>query len=175
MRMVALLRNVNQGQRGHPSTQDVLGAFRDAGCADPVCFQSNGTVIFDADPSAEIIADVMASLAVRSGAERDGFAVPLQELASIVRLHANAADVSRRELTLHSGAAIDCTDEEAVRQAAHRRCVIVDAGVGWVVTANERPRESNATRVVEMITGVAATSRGLPTLLRLLDRFAPLV
>jgi uncharacterized protein (DUF1697 family) len=72
MRMVALLRNVNHGQRGHPFTEDVLGAFRDAGCADPVCFQSNGTVIFDADPVTEIIADVMLSLAARSGVERDG-------------------------------------------------------------------------------------------------------
>lgn len=30
MRCVALMRNVNQGQRGHPSTADVVGGFADA-------------------------------------------------------------------------------------------------------------------------------------------------
>ncbi|MEO8907088.1 MAG: DUF1697 domain-containing protein [Microbacteriaceae bacterium] len=175
MRQVAFLRNVNQGQRGHPSSQDVLGAFRDAGCAEVVCFQSNGTVIFDADPVPEIVAEVMVSLAARSGAEREGFAIPLQELERIVRRHADATDMSRRELTLHSGGMIDRTNGAVVRRAAQRRCVIVDAGVGWVATADERARESNATQVVERITGAPATSRGLPTLLRLLDRFPPIM
>lgn len=172
MRQVAFLRNVNQGQRGHPSTRDVLGAFYDAGCADASCFQCNGTVAFDADPSPDFMTDVLASLAGRSGAERAGYAVPLRELASIVRADTDAADVSRRELTLHSGGTIDATAEEVVSRAARRRCAVVGAGAGWVVVVNHRAHESNATPVVEKITGGAATSRGFPTLLRLLDRFS---
>ena len=34
MRCVAFLRNVNQGQRGHPSTADIVAGFADAGCHD---------------------------------------------------------------------------------------------------------------------------------------------
>ena len=44
MRCVAFLRNVNQGQRGHPSTADIIAGFADAGCPDVELFQSNGTV-----------------------------------------------------------------------------------------------------------------------------------
>ncbi|MCR2763794.1 hypothetical protein NQ152_09770 [Microbacterium sp. zg.B48] len=42
------MRNVNQGQRGHPSTDAILAGFADAGCPDAVTFQSNGTILFDA-------------------------------------------------------------------------------------------------------------------------------
>lgn len=175
MRQVAFLRNVNQGQWGHPSTRDILNAFHDAGCADAACFQSNGTVVFTAGTSPGIIADVLASIAARSGAEREGFVIPLEYLARVVRLHAAAVDASRREFTLHSGGTIDGTAEEVVQMAARHRCVIVDAGAGWVVTANQRDRESNATPIVEKITGGSATSRGVPTLLRLFNRFPPTV
>lgn len=173
VKSVVFFRNVNQGERGHPSTADLLGALADAGLTGAVPFQSNGTVVVtDAAPRA-VLDDVQAALAARSGIEREVFTMPLDEVAAIVDGHAHAPDASRRELTLHAGDVIDIDDAAVIAEAAHRRCRLVAAGAGWVVSANERDRESNATPVVERLTAAAATSRGLPTLVRLVDRFAP--
>lgn len=174
---VAFIRNVNQGQRGQPSTADLVGAFSDAGCADAVTFQSNGTIVFPAGPRGvdgadAVIADALVALAARSGLEREGFGMPLPTLGAIVDAHAGEPDAHRRELTLHSGGVLEMADPDVVREAAHRRCRVVDAGPGWAVLLNERDRESNGTPVVERLTGGPATSRGIPTLVRLVDRFS---
>ncbi|MGN8552915.1 UNVERIFIED_CONTAM: DUF1697 domain-containing protein [Microbacterium sp. SLM126] len=172
MRCVAFFRNVNQGQRGHPSTSDLLAAFADAGCTDAVAFQSNGTVVFTSHDAAGVLPDVRAALTSRSGVDREVYGMPLPRVAALVDAHAAAPDAVHRELTLHAGGVIDIDDPAAIDEAAHRRCRLVEAGDGWAVTANERDRESNATPVVERLTDRPATSRGLPTLIRLVDRFA---
>lgn len=172
MRQVAFLRNVNQGQRGQPSTADLRAAFADAGCADAVTFQSNGTILFDSADPDTVVTDAVLALAARAGHERQGFGMPLAALVRVVERHAGEADAARRELTLHSGGTIDPDDPGVIGEAAHRRCRIVDSGDGWVVSVNERERESNATPAVERITNLPATSRGMPTLVRLIDRFA---
>ncbi len=172
MRYVGFLRNVNHGQRGQPATAGVVAAFVAAGGDDVVPFQSNGTVVFDADDADEVVERAVAALAAH-GHEREGFWMPLTQVAEIVDAHATAVDASRRELTLHHGGTIDVDDPEVVAEAAKRRCVIVAAGDGWAVTTNERDRESNATPAIERIIEAPATSRGLPTLVRLIDRFVP--
>jgi uncharacterized protein (DUF1697 family) len=169
---VAFLRNVNQGQRGHPSTSDLLAAFADAGCPDAVAFQSNGTVVFsDAAPD-RVAAAAQAALAARTGLEREVFTMPLAQVAALVDAEAAASDTSRRELTLHGGGLIEIEDPSVIGAAARRRCRLVAAGPGWTIARNERDRESNGTPTVEHLTGGPATSRGLPTLIRLVDRFA---
>jgi hypothetical protein len=173
VRCVAFLRNVNQGQRGHPSTADILAGFADAGCRDVVPFQSNGTVVFDADDPDEVIETVVASIAARAGLERDGFWLPLEELIGVVDAHGAVSDPRRFEFTVHGGGTIDIGDPEVVAAAALRRCEIVDSGVGWTLTRNHRQGEGNATPVIEQLTGGRASSRGLPTLVRLAHRFAP--
>lgn len=172
MRCVAFLRNVNQGQRGHPSTADILAAFEDAGCRDAVPFQSNGTIVFEADDPAAVAETVVASIAARTGLERDAFWIGLDDLVEIADAHATAPDPHRHEFTLHGGGTIDPTDAEVIREAAYRRCEVVDSGRGWTIIRNERDGEGNATPVVERITAGRATSRGLPTLIRLAGRFA---
>lgn len=168
---VALVRNVNQGQRGHPSTGDILAAFADAGVDDAVAFQSNGTIVFSTDDPEAVGHAVEGSIFARSGVAREVFSIPLAAVAAIVDAHSDEADAERRELTLHRHGVIDLHDPEVVRVAAHRRCTIADAGEGWFVTINDRERESNSTPVAERLTGSPATSRGLPTLVRLVDRF----
>ena len=172
MRHIAFLRNVNQGQRGHPSTGDILDAFADAGAHDAVAFQANGTVVFTADDPQTVVDDAMEALAARSGVVRDAFWMPLPDITAIVEAHAGQPDAARRELTLHGGGVLDRADPQVSRVAAHRRCEIVDAGPGWIVSTNEADRESNATPVAELVSGTRATSRGLPTLVRLIDRFS---
>lgn len=172
MKAIAFFRNVNQGQRGHPASADLLGALADAGFADAVLFQSNGTAVMTDAASPGALDDVRRALAARTGVDREVFSMPLELVASLVDVHSSAPDATRRELTLHSGGVLDIHDPATVAEASHRRCTLVDAGPGWVVTTNERERESNATPVVERLTGCPATSRGLPTLVRLVDRFA---
>ncbi len=135
-------------------------------------FQSNGTVVVaDAAPP-PVLEEIRAALAARCGVERDVFALSLAQVEAIVDQNAVAPDADRRELTLHSGGVIDLADPRVGAEAAHRRCRFVAVGPGWVVSTNERDRDSNATPVVERLTGAPATSRGLPTMVRLIDRFA---
>ena len=172
MAYVAFFRNVNQGQRGQPSTDDLLSAFADAGCTGAASFQSNGTIVFtDASPE-RVLSRVQAAMTESTGTEREVFGMPLSKIASLVDDHSLAEDAARRELTLHRGGSIDVDDPSVVGAAAHRRCRMIAAGEGWTIASNERDRESNATPVVELLTGGPATSRGLPTLIRLVDRFA---
>ena len=85
---VAFFRNVNQGQRGHPSSADLLAALADAGGRDAVAFQSNGTVVFTDAPASETAGDIGAALLARSGVERDVFVASLDEIAMVVAAHA---------------------------------------------------------------------------------------
>ena len=172
MRCVAFLRNVNQGQRGHPSTADIMAAFADAGCLDAVPFQSNGTVVFEADDPPAVAETVVASIAARSGLDRDVFWIPFDDLVAVVDAHGTVPDPRQHEFTLHSGGTIDPADPEVVSEAAVRRCEIVDAGAGWALTRTQREGEGHATPTVEQLVGERASSRGLPTLVRLVDRFA---
>ncbi|TPW75907.1 DUF1697 domain-containing protein [Schumannella soli] len=182
MQQIVFVRNVNVGQRGHPSTADLVGAFADAGFADAGSFQSNGTLVVEwetdagtgasAGPAAEVLELAMQALAARTGLEREAFAVPSDDLVRILAADATGPAWDRRELTLHGGGVIDSAAPAVTREAAHRRCRIVSSGLGWTVLENERDRESNATPVIERVTGGPATSRGFPTLQRLLGRLA---
>jgi len=168
---VGFLRNVNQGQRGHPTTADILAAFADAGAPDAVTFQSNGTVVFDATDPAEVVRDAAQALEARTGLRRAACALPLSEVARIVDAHAAQPDADRREVSFHAGERIDLDDPTLTGIAAQRRCRVVDAGDGWAVSVNDRRGEGNATPTIEEVTGRPATSRGLPTLVRLVARF----
>ncbi|MGC0368254.1 DUF1697 domain-containing protein [Microbacterium sp. SLBN-111] len=170
MRHVAFVRNLNHGQRGHVTTAELVEAFEEAGCHDPAPFQSNGTVVFEGD--AECAQDAALVLAARAGVGREIFTLTLDEVGAIVSDHAPAPDAARRELTLHAGKRI-ALDATAQAEVGRRRCVLLDTGVGWTVALNERHRESNATPVLERLTGAPATSRGIPTLARLIDRVPP--
>ncbi|MEO6942062.1 MAG: hypothetical protein ABI238_01115 [Terrimesophilobacter sp.] len=63
MRSVAFFRNLNQGQRGCPTSATLDGAFAAAGASGIDLFQSDGTVVFSAhDP---VICVEVAAKAVR--------------------------------------------------------------------------------------------------------------
>ncbi|MDX2026772.1 DUF1697 domain-containing protein [Microcella sp.] len=169
---VALLRNVNVGQRGHPSTDDLLSAFAAAGAPDALSFQSNGTIVYTARAAeAESLAqDAVAALARAAGHEREVVTASLASLRPLVDEHGSALDARRRELTLHGGPALE-PDSVALLEAERRaHCTVLDSAPGWVVTLNLRDRQSNGTPLVEHVLGIPATSRGLPTLARLFEK-----
>jgi uncharacterized protein (DUF1697 family) len=172
MRCVAFMRNVNQGQRGHPATADILAGFADAGCPDAQTFQSNGTIVFESDQPARAVESAEEAIAARSGQTRDILWIPLADLITIVHEHAGASDAHRVEFTLHGGGTIDGRSPEVATLTAQHRCSIVDAGPGWALVRNDVEREGHATPVLERLTGGRASSRGLPTLIRLIARFA---
>lgn len=172
MRCVAFLRNVNQGQRGHPTTADIQDAFADAGVGDAALFQSNGTVVFAAaDPDA-VVAAAEAAIAARSGQPREVFWTPLATLVEVVDRWGDHPDLRRFEFTLHGGGALDPTDAAVIDEAERHRCDVVDAGEGWTLVRNRIMAEGHATPTVETLTGGRASSRGLPTVVRLVRRFA---
>jgi uncharacterized protein (DUF1697 family) len=165
------MRNVNQGQRGHPSTDDILAGFADAGCRDAVTFQSNGTVLVEADDPDELVDAASAAIAARSGHERDIFWISLDDLTAVAEKHRGVRDPRRFEFTLHGGGTIDIDDRDVVAEAHRHRCEIIDSGRAWALVRNKVEGEGHATPVLERLTGGLATSRGLPTILRLVDRF----
>lgn len=165
------MRNVNQGQRGHPSTGDIVAGFADAGCPDVQTFQSNGTILFDSDEPAGLIARAAGSIAARSGHEREVLWTPLSVLSAVVDEYGAAPEPRRYEFTLFRGDAIDLRDAHVVRLSAEHRCSIVSTGRSWALVRNAVEGEGYATPLLESLSGSRATSRGLPTLIRLVARF----
>ena len=172
MRFVAFLRNVNQGQHGQPTTDDIRGAFEDAGCRDIRTFQSNGTVLFDSDDPADTVQIAETALAGRSGHAREIFWISLERLADVAASVAGVDTPGLYEVTLHSGGDIAAHRSGVAEQARRRRCTVVASGDGWALVRNDVAQQGNATPLIEAATGARASSRGLPTVIRLIDRFA---
>ena len=171
MQHVAFLRNVNQGQRGQPSTADISAAFTAAGAPDAQTFQSNGTVVFVAADPGRVAEAAREHLARHAGIDTPVMTRSLAFVEEIVDRNAEAADFSRRELTLFAPPGRPYDVEAVAAQATRRGCAVVEHGVDWAVVRNDADRQSNGTPALEAALGVPATSRGLPTLLRLVDRF----
>ncbi len=170
---VALLRNVNVGQRGHPSTAQILAAFAEAGATDAVSYQSNGTVSFSApaERAGEMAQDAVVALARATGLEREVFTRPLDFLRPLVIAHGSAADARLREVTLHDGPELLPDDPALLEAERLARCTLIDSGPGWAVILNHREQQNNGTPLVERVIGTPASSRGMPTITRLLEKF----
>ena len=157
MPSVAFFRNLNQGQRGNPSSAELSAGLKDAGADTVTLVRGNGTAVFvAADPAttADLAAQTLAPWRDR---------VFVRDVAWIRRLvgSIDPASDARTELTLF--------DEVELGLATPARgvgCAIVSAGVGYAVIENDEERRSNGTPTVERLLGSPATSRGLPTLRR---------
>ncbi|WP_156376830.1 MULTISPECIES: DUF1697 domain-containing protein [unclassified Microcella] len=175
MRHVLLIRNVNVGQRGQPSTADLLDGVAAAGAVDAVSVQSNGTVVVESgDPSAlaEAVEDALGSA---TGIRREVFALPMEVIEAIADDHGDRPDASRRELTVHAAPAVDPSTAAAESAQRLGGCCIVatgeHAGSAWAVVLNDVERQSNGTPVIERVAVTPATSRSLATLRRVVERF----
>lgn len=169
---VAFLRNVNQGQRGHLATADLISAFSEVGAHEVRTFQSNGTVVFTSENADAVGRRVRGHLAAQGQFDDLIVVRPLALVEDIVGEFAEHDHAERHELTLFAGDRV-LEDTDALTAAAtYRRCAVVARGPGWTVVRNERDRESNGTPTIEAVLADRATSRGLPTLLRLVERFS---
>ena len=168
---VAFFRNLNQGQRGSPAAADLIDAFTRAGASRVVLFQANGTVLFEAMDAAATTASAAGALAA---AGPWGDVAHVRSLPWIVALVARLTPLAGSGLTDARRVELSFFDEGIDASTAvpitGRRCVVIDGGPGYAVTVNERVDESNATPTLERVLGVRATSRGLPTVQRLIQR-----
>ncbi|MET0784522.1 MAG: DUF1697 domain-containing protein, partial [Leifsonia flava] len=161
-RCVVFFRNVNQGQRGHPSTTDLIGALTDAGFADIAGYRGNGTMVGAAiGPTSLLAADVADALAERSGHVRDAFVLPLDDVADIVDAFAPDSPATAERLELSVFDPRHTIDE---LPAPGIRCEVIASGTGWAVTRNELDDRSQATPSIERLIGSPVTSRGMSTM-----------
>lgn len=166
MQNVAFLRNVNQGQRGHPSTVDLLAALVESGASDVFAFRSNGTLVFDADDPVGVAERLRAAVALGG---REVFVRPSELVESMLQLE-GMHGVQGLEVTLFDSAT-DLSQLEGLESAmALGHCEIVESAPGWALIYNRIDRRSNGTPVAEFVIGGPATSRSLATMVALARR-----
>jgi uncharacterized protein (DUF1697 family) len=117
MRYVAFFRNVNQGQRGHPSTDDLLAHVHTAGGTGASAFRSNGTVVFDAESGHDVESRLRMDAAGPLG-HRAVFVRPLDSLEQFATYSGSPA-LGRLEVTVFDPAAT--LDDAAAVTSATRR------------------------------------------------------
>ncbi|WP_151081413.1 hypothetical protein [Nocardioides cynanchi] len=165
-RHVAFFRNLNHGQRGSPTRDQLLEAFAAAHATEVTPFQSNGTVIFRAAEPTRVVDLARASLGVSAG---------WSDIAPVRR----ASWV--RDLVDHVGEVAD--NAEISFYDDHRdfpeplpwrpeggRVTVVQADRLHAVSTNDEPRTSYATPTLEALLGIGVTSRGLATMQKLAER-----
>ena len=168
---VAFFRNLNLGQRRSrsPTRPELLEAFGRAGAGAAVSFQTNGTVIFESGAkSAQLLADEAVRL-LTPVCGYDDMAVAravgwLEEL-DLEQVPANA------EVSFFDGP--DPFPEPLPWDAPRGGLVVIRADGQHAVSVNDLERSSGATWVLEKRLGVPVTSRGVPTMRRLLTKLAP--
>lgn len=168
---VAFFRNLNQGHRGHPSTADLVEAFAAAGVREAVPFRSNGTVVFSTADPHRVAEGALVWLRSHSRYEGTVFTKSVAFIAGVTDQHSGAEDAQRRELTIFAEDSVIDDAQQAAREARDRRCEITDHGPGWAVVVNFFDRQSNGTPTIEALINGPATSRGVPTLSGLVDRW----
>ena len=159
MRHVAFLRNLNQGQRNNPTSEQLVDAFERAGASGISLIRGNGTVVFDADDPTGCADVAVRLLAEGSGWSDVAFVRSLAWIADILTfVHTRTEDQQNLELTVF--------DESLTpaKPLTGRRSVVIESGQGFALTMNERANESDGTSTLERALGVKATSRGIPTL-----------
>jgi len=164
---VAFFRNFNLGQGSSPTRTQLLDAFAEVGVRDAWSFQVNGTVVLEAPegrPAQALLDEVVALLLPVCGYDDLALARPLPWLAGLGlgRVEGDA------EVSFFDGPSPFPEDLPWIPPRGD--LTVVRADERHAVSINDLHRRSNATRVLEHRLGVPVTSRGVPTLLRLLAK-----
>ncbi|MET0998725.1 MAG: DUF1697 domain-containing protein [Marmoricola sp.] len=167
---VAFFRNLNLGQRRSrsPTRPQLLDAFAGAGATAAVSFQTNGTVIFESGRrSAQRVAnEAVALLTPVCGYDDMVIARPVDWLRAL-----DLDDVpDHAEVSFFDGP--DPFPEALPWRPDRGGVTVIRADHRHAVTVDDRERSSGATWVLEARLGVPVTSRGVPTMRRLLLKLA---
>ena len=169
MLSVAFFRNLNQGQRGSPSTAQFVTAFVESGAVGATSFQSNGTMLLDAQNPTACTRSAVAWLTANSEWSDAAFVRSAGWLTGVLAAaRIDATRAARTELSLFD----ESCSPAGILPLTGKRCTVVSGGPGFAITENERDDESNATPTLERALGIPVTSRGFPTLSRLMERLA---
>jgi hypothetical protein len=167
---VAFFRNLNLGQRrSHsPNRAELLEAFAQAGASFAVSFQTNGTVIFDAGRrSPQRLADQAAALLTPvCGYDDIAVARPVHWLRQLDLT--GVPDHS--EVSFFDGP--DPFPEPLPWGHPRGGLTVITADQRHAVSVDDLERTSGATWALEDLLGVPVTSRGVPTIRRLLVKLA---
>ena len=159
MTSVAFFRNLNQGQRGHPSTAQIVEAFQSNGAVDVRPVRSNGTVVFDAADPERCLAQTLDRLEARCGWEGVAFSRDGDWLADRAAELPAGVVPALVELSLFS-ARHELTSPLPMRG---KGCSVVAAGHGYAITVNDSPGTSQATPTLERALATPVTSRTAST------------
>ena len=168
---VAFFRNLNLGQGWAPRRPQLEAAFVDAGAAGVRSVRSNGTVIFEHPAPVRAGAAVRAALGALTGYDD----------VVVVRRARWLLDLVRRAetLDLSDGVPVEVAFFDARPpfpltlpwSSPDGRLRVLAGDHRHAVTSfhDESGRGSNATAVLQQVTGVRVTSRGLDTVRRVAD------
>jgi hypothetical protein len=165
---VAFFRNLNLGQRGSPTRVQLLEAFEAAGAADVVSVRSNGTVAFRSSAPVHT-RDLVCSRLIEHTDWCD--VAPVRAATWVLGLSERLAEVAGH-------AEVSFFDSRRDFPAAlpwrpdTGRVTVVAADRRHAIAADDEPRTSYATPVLERLLGVPVTSRGAETVLRVADLLA---
>jgi uncharacterized protein (DUF1697 family) len=165
-RHVAFFRNLNLGQRGSPSRDQLLAAFADAHATEVSPFQVNGTVVFRASEATRVVDLVCASLSREVGWLD---IAPVRRATWVRELVDHVGDVGdNAEISLYD----DTRDfpEPLPWRPERGRVTVVRADRMHAVAVNDEPRTSYATPELEGLLGIKVTSRSLSTMRKLAER-----
>ena len=165
-RHVAFFRNLNLGQRGSPTGDQLLAAFEDARATEVSSFQVNGTVVFRASAPVRTV-DLVRSYLFVQAEWRD--VAPVRPARWVLDLVDASTDVGdRAEVSMFD---LRADFREALPWRPSRgRVTVVRADRRHAVSVNDLPRTSYATPALESLLDRPVTSRGLSTMQRLAER-----
>ncbi len=179
MRFVAFLRNVNLGQPGSPTRQQLETAFVQAGASAAASVMSNGTLVFTVQ--GRVQAREVASRGCEILTQVCGLNEPvyLREFDHLARLVAENLFAERTDLAhgercyslFRPGAE---QGHPAPIESPHRNCTVFRLGSGeaFSVTRVVNGKPGYPTPVLEAALGVPATTRAWRTIERLVSRHA---
>jgi hypothetical protein len=167
---VAFFRNLNLGQRRSrsPTRPELLEAFDHAGARSATSFQVNGTVIFDVDGDPQSVANHAVELLTPVCGYDD--VVLVRPVWWILELDVDDV-VPNAEVSFFDGP--ESFPESLPWTPVTGGLTVVRADGRHAVSVNDLERTSGATWVLEKLLGVPVTSRGVPTMRRLVAKLRP--
>jgi uncharacterized protein (DUF1697 family) len=164
-RHVAFFRNLNHGQRGSPTREQLLAAFAAAHATEVTPYQVNGTVIFRASEPTRVVDRVRTSLSEAGWSD----IAPVRRASWVRNLVDQLPDVGdNAEISFYDS--LRDFPEPLPWRPASGRLAVVQADRLHAVSMNDEPRTSYATPALEALLGVRVTSRALSTMRRLAER-----
>jgi uncharacterized protein (DUF1697 family) len=172
---VAFFRNLNLGQGWAPTRPQLVAAYEKAGASDVVNVQVNGTIVFTHRAPVTATRAVLAALLPLTGYDD----VAVVRSAAWLRTLVARADALGLDGAPDDGLAVEVSFFDARRPLGIEVPWAAPGGRLTVVNGDRRhaistwtpgPGGSNGTVVLQELTGVRVTSRGLATVRRVVTR-----